>query len=104
MSMSMERTASFGAELAEDFAAGADGECAAGVFELGVLAAAVDAEDEGLILDGAGDGEGLPVGFAGCGQLARWRRFRRPSEGRCGRVRESGGRSKWRDRRWQMRR
>ncbi len=39
-------------ELAEDVAAGADGERAAAVFELGVFAAAVDAEDEGLIFDG----------------------------------------------------
>src|SRR5437870_4940402 len=56
-----------GAERAKYFAARADGECASGVGEAGVLAAAVDTEDEGLVFDGAGDGEDPAVFLAGVG-------------------------------------
>lgn len=53
----------------EDVAPGVDGEGAAEVVEMGVFAAAVDAQDDGLVFDGAGDEEGAPVFASACGPV-----------------------------------
>lgn len=56
-------------EFAQNVALGADGDGAARVGQVWIGARAVDCEDEGLVLDGAGDRESAPVVLTGAGPV-----------------------------------